>query len=277
MAGPVPGDLEHAPDPASPRGHRAARARLRLPAVRLAVLTEADLAGSRGLAPGQTRRMPCRRRNGDRPARSSARRLRRARAARRRQVRGDDAAAPCRARPASTWSSSTRRASAATRRPAVRAHRPARPGDQVRRRRGARPCTGWAAPTGPRPRAGPARRSSDIAAGLIRLYQRADGLAGTRVRARHARGSASWRTPSPTSRRPTSCAAIDEVKARHGEAGPDGPADLRRRRLRQDRDRGAGGVQGGAGRQAGGGPGPDHAAGRSSTWRPSASATRRSR
>ena len=42
---------------------------------------------------------------------------------------------------------------------------------------------------------------------------------------------------------------------------PDGPADLRRRRLRQDRDRGAGGVQGGPGRQAGRGPGADDAAG----------------
>ena len=41
----------------------------------------------------------------------------------------------------------------------------------------------------------------------------------------------------------------------HGEAGPDGPGGLRRRRLRQDRDRGAGGVQGGAGRQAGRGAG----------------------
>ena len=56
--------------------------------------------------------------------------------------------------------------------------------------------------------------------------------------------------------------AITEVKARHGEAGADGPGDLRRRRLRQDRDRGAGGVQGGAGRQAGRGAGAHHAAGR---------------
>ena len=50
-------------------------------------------------------------------------------------------------------------------------------------------------------------------------------------------------------------------QGRHGEAGPDGPGDLRRRRLRQDRDRRPGGVQGGAGRQAGGHPGADHAAG----------------
>ena len=66
-------------------------------------------------------------------------------------------------------------------------------------------------------------------------------------------------------------------QARHGAAGPDGPADLRRRRLRQDRDRGAGGVQGGAGRQAGRGAGADHAAACSSTTARSASGTRRSR
>ena len=40
-------------------------------------------------------------------------------------------------------------------------------------------------------------------------------------------------------------------EGRHGAADPDGPARLGRRRLRQDRDRGARRVQGGAGRQAG--------------------------
>ena len=50
--------------------------------------------------------------------------------------------------------------------------RPARPGHPLRRRRGARPSTSWAAPTGPRPRAGPARRSSRSPAELIRLYSR---------------------------------------------------------------------------------------------------------
>ena len=43
---------------------------------------------------------------------------------------------------------------------------------------------------------------------------------------------------------------------------PDGPAVLRRRRLRQDRDRGARRVQGRAGGPAGGGARADHAAGR---------------
>ncbi len=50
-------------------------------------------------------------------------------------------------------------------------------------------------------------------------------------------------------------------QAGHGAARPDGPADLRRRRLRQDRDRGARGVQGRAGRQAGRRARADHAAG----------------
>ena len=49
-------------------------------------------------------------------------------------------------------------------------------------------------------------------------------------------------------------------QGRHGAADPDGPAGLRRRRLRQDRDRRARGVQGGAGRQAGRRPRADHAA-----------------
>ena len=53
-----------------------------------------------------------------------------------------------------------RRASAASRRDRLlRADRPARPGHPVRRRRGAQPCTGSAAPTGRRPRAARARRS----------------------------------------------------------------------------------------------------------------------
>ena len=45
------------------------------------------------------------------------------------------------------------------RRPALRPDRPARPAHPLRRRRGTRRCTSSAAPTGRRPRAGPARRS----------------------------------------------------------------------------------------------------------------------
>ena len=50
-------------------------------------------------------------------------------------------------------------------------------------------------------------------------------------------------------------------EGRHGAADADGPPRLRRRRLRQDRDRGACGVQGRPGRQAGRDPGAHHAAG----------------
>ncbi len=87
--------------------------------------------------------------------------------------------------------------------PAVPAHRPARRGDQVLRRRGA-----GAAPAGrrrlgqgqgPGPQGGPRHRGRADPA-----LPGPDGLARARVRARTRPGSASWRTPSPTSRRPTS-------------------------------------------------------------------------
>ena len=65
----------------------------------------------------------------------------------------------------------------------------------------------------------------------------------------------------PFTETPDQLSAIDEVKADMERAGADGPGDLRRRRVRQDRDRGARGVQGGAGRQAGRGPRADDAAG----------------
>ncbi len=56
--------------------------------------------------------------------------------------------------------------------------------------------------------------------------------------------------------------AITEVKGDMEKPIPMDRGDLRRRRIRQDRDRGAGGVQGRAGRQAGRGAGADDAAGR---------------
>ena len=49
-------------------------------------------------------------------------------------------------------------------------------------------------------------------------------------------------------------------QGRHGTPVPDGPADLRRRRVRQDRGRDPGRVQGDPGRQAGRRAGADHAA-----------------
>ena len=90
------------------------------------------------------------------------------------------------------------------RRPAVRPHRPARPGHPLRRRRGADAAPARRRATGPRPRAGPARRSREIAGRADPALQRPAGLAGLRLRPGHARGSASSRTPSRTSRRPTS-------------------------------------------------------------------------
>ena len=74
----------------------------------------------------------------------------------------------------------------------------------VRRRRGARRCTASAAATSPRPRAGSARRSREIAQELVVLYQKRVNADGPRLRPATRRGSARWRTPSRTSRRPTS-------------------------------------------------------------------------
>ena len=77
----------------------------------------------------------------------------------------------------------------------------------------------------------------------------------------------------PFEETPDQLQAIDRREGRHGAADPDGPPRLRRRRLRQDRGRGAGRVQGGAGRQAGRRARADHAARRASTARRSASAS----
>ncbi len=110
-------------------------------------------------------------------------------------------------------------------------------------------------------RKGRARKAvREIAAELIKLYAARQATRGPRVRARHdlaarAGGRLQLRgDPRPAGRGRGG-------QARHGAGRADGPADLRRRRLRQDRDRGPGRVQGGAGRQAGGHPGADHPAG----------------
>ncbi len=110
-------------------------------------------------------------------------------------------------------------------------------------------------------RKGRARKAvREIAAELIKLYAARQATKGfafgpdTPVAAR-ARG----RVPVHRDARPADHRRRGEVG--HAADGADGPAGLRRRRLRQDRDRGAGGVQGGAGRQAGGRAGADHAAG----------------
>ena len=116
----------------------------------------------------------------------------------------------------------------------------------------------------------------EIAAELIRLYSARTASPG------HAFGpdtpvAARARGRVPVRRDPGPARRDRRDQAGHGEAGPDGPADLRRRRLRQDRDRGPRGVQGRAGRQAGRGAGADDAAGPAAHRRRSASGTRRSR
>ena len=136
-------------------------------------------------------------------------------------------------------------------RPALRADRPARPGDQVRRRRGAQPQQDGRLRLDQDEVAGQALRQADRRRPHPAL-QRPPGDARARLRARQpvaarARGGLRLRRdarPADQHRR---------GQGRHGEAGPDGPAHLRRRRLRQDRDRGARRLQGDPGRQAGGG------------------------
>ena len=108
---------------------------------------------------------------------------------------------------------------------------------------------------------GRARKAvKEIAAELIRLYSARMATQGPRLRPGHAvaaraRGRLRLRRDARPARRDR------RGQGRHGEAAADGPRHLRRRRLRQDRGRGARGVQGGAGRQAGRRARADDAAG----------------
>ena len=104
-------------------------------------------------------------------------------------------------------------------------------------------------PRAPR-RAGAGRRAAQP-------LRRAQAPARPRVRARLGLAArVRERVPLSGDARP---ARRDRVgQGRHGVRAPDGPADLRRRRLRQDRGRAAGGVQGGQRRQAGADAGADH-------------------
>ena len=104
-----------------------------------------------------------------------------------------------------------------------------------------------------------ARRAvREIAAELIKLYaarQATQGFAfGPDTPWQRELGG---RVPLPRDARPADHGRRGQ--GRHAPHGADGPAGLRRRRLRQDRDRGAGGVQGGPGRQAGRRAGADDA------------------
>ena len=194
-----------------------------------------------------------------RPGHAQARRPRRALPARHRPVRRDARAHGRRRHPRVPGAGVRQLQARPARRPAVRAHRRARRDQPLRRRRGAdaeqarRRRLGQ--DQGPRAQGRPADRRPAGAA-----LRGPPGRAGARVRRGHpVAARAGGRVPVHRDARP---AGRDRRgQGRHGTAGADGPGDLRRRRVRQDRDRGARGVQGRAGRQAGRRAGADHAAG----------------
>ena len=101
------------------------------------------------------------------------------------------------------------------------------------------------------------RAAQELAGELLNLYAERKRRAGPRLPARH-RLAAGVRGRVPVHRDPRPARRDRVRQGRHGGAAADGPADLRRRRLRQDRGGAAGGVQGGPGRQAGDAAGADH-------------------
>ncbi len=195
----------------------------------------------------------------DRPAGAQGRRLRRPRAARRRPLRRDEAARG-RGSGARVPRPRLRRLQAGRpARPAVRAGRRARPGDPVRRRRAAEPRPARRRRLDqaqePRPQGGPGDRGR-----ADQALRRPAGHPGPRLRPGHpVAARARGRVPVPGDPRPAEHGRRGQ--GRHAAQRPDGPAGVRRRRLRQDRDRGPRRVQGRAGRQAGRRPGPHDAAG----------------
>ena len=101
---------------------------------------------------------------------------------------------------------------------------------------------------------------AEIAQELVVLYQKrttADGHAYAPDTPWQSEVEAAF----PYELTPDQASAIVEVKDDMEQSTADGPPRRRRRRLRQDRDRAAGRVQGRAGRQAGRHPRPDHPAG----------------
>ena len=148
------------------------------------------------------------------------------------------------------------------RRPAQRSALPAGPARALSgRRRGRRPAAAQDPPAGRLVVAAGARADAPgdqadggRAARPVRAAHRVGGLplpAGRQVaaRAREQLPVRGYARPAEGHRR---------GEDRHGAAAADGPAAGGRRRLRQDGDRGAGGVQGGAGRQAGRRAGAHH-------------------
>ena len=115
-----------------------------------------------------------------------------------------------------------------------------------------------------------------IAGELIRLYSARMASRGHAFSSRHP-VAARARGCVPVRRDARPALVHRRGQGRHGERHPHGPPHLRRRRLRQDRDRRARGVQGGAGRQAGRDPRARRRCWCSSTCRPSPSASPPSR
>ena len=131
----------------------------------------------------------------------------------------------------------------------LRADRPGRPRAQVHRGRDAlaQPHGGRRLREAARPGA---QRGARDRRGAGRALPPAPGDAGARVRAGHA-VAARDRGGVPVRGDARPAAGDQRGEGRHGAADPDGPPRVRRRRLRQDRGRGARRVQGGAGRHAG--------------------------
>ena len=106
---------------------------------------------------------------------------------------------------------------------------------------------------------GPGRRPRDRP-GAGRALPDAGQLARPRLRPGHAVAARDGGVV-PLQRDARSAEGHRGRQGRHGGRRPHGPPGLRRRRLRQDRGRHPGRLQGRPGRQAGGRPGPDHPAG----------------
>ena len=166
-----------------------------LPGVKLAVLAEPDLTGRRRAHRARPPPPPRRRGLLRRP---QAGRLRRAPPARRRPLRRHGQARHRRRRarlPA---------ARVQGRRQALRPVRPDRRRAPLHRRRGADASAGSAATAGRRTKARVRAAVREIAQELVVLYQKRLHEPRPRLPAPTRRGSASWRTPSRTRRRPTS-------------------------------------------------------------------------
>ena len=197
------------------------------PAVRLALLTESDLAGHLGRAADDQGHAadaePAARRR--RPAAAQVRRLRGARAARRRPVRGDDLADRGRRHPGVPGDRVRAGQAGPAAGPAVRADRPAGRGDQVLRRRGPDPAPprrgGLGQGQGPGAQGRPADRVRADPAVLG-----PDGLARVRLRPGHS-VAARTRGCLPLRGDPGPARRHRRGQGRHGAAGADGPADLR--------------------------------------------------